>query len=57
MLRIQTHLYKENSSAGTTVPVRSLGEKGAGGKEEKPEFTVLNTKSLKVLGKVRQKEL
>lgn len=54
MLRIQTHLYKENSGAGTTVPVRSLGEKGAGGKE-KPEFTVLNTKSL--VGKVRQKEL
>lgn len=55
MLRIQTHLYKENSGAGTAVPVRSLGEKGAGGKEEKPEFTVLNTKSL--VGKVRQKEL
>lgn len=47
MSGIQTHLYKENSSAGITVPVRRLGEKGytAGRKEEKPELIGLNTES------------
>lgn len=39
--------------------IASQQEKGytAGGKEEKPELTVLNTASLKALGKVRQREL
>lgn len=52
MSGIQTHLQKENSSARTTLPVRSLGEKGytAGGKEKRNRVNSIKYSIMKGTG-------